>query len=80
MARGIMPAFVAASLVDRERAAHAAASRGLVVTWIAGYLLTALRQLPMTELWIAAAITRRWLRSSPSSTAPRAIDGRSARS
>ncbi|WP_438034165.1 hypothetical protein [Sorangium sp. So ce204] len=51
-----MPASVAASLVDRERATHAAASPGLVVTWIAGYLLTALLQLPMTELWIAAAI------------------------
>ncbi|AUX48399.1 hypothetical protein SOCE26_099330 [Sorangium cellulosum] len=53
---GLIGSFVATALVDRKRAVHAVASPGLVVTWIAGYLLTTQLQVPLTELWIVAAI------------------------
>jgi uncharacterized membrane protein len=55
-AGGLIGSFVATSLVDRKRAVHSIASPGLVVTWIAGYLLTTQLHIALTELWIIGAI------------------------
>jgi hypothetical protein len=50
-AGGLIASFVASSLAERRRAVHAVASPGLLLTWIAGYLLTLEQQIPLTEAW-----------------------------
>ena len=53
-AGGLVAAFVATAPANRYRAVHAVASPGLLVTWIAGYLLTTQLgeyNIGLTELW-----------------------------
>jgi len=53
---GLIASFVATSPVERRRAVHSVASPGLVITWIAGYLLTMKLHIPLTELWILGGL------------------------
>jgi hypothetical protein len=55
-AGGLIGSFVATAHADRKRAVHAVASPGLVVTWIAGYLMTTQLQIPLMELWVIAGL------------------------
>jgi hypothetical protein len=53
---GLIAGFAATVPADRKRAVHAIASPGLVLTWLAGYLLTTQLILPLTELWILGGL------------------------
>ncbi len=55
-AGGMIGSFIATTPVDRKRAVHSIASPGLLITWIAGYLLTTQLGIPLTELWILGGI------------------------
>jgi hypothetical protein len=55
-AGGVVAAFVASAPAERKRAVHAIASPSLVVMWIAGYLLSSLLYVPISEAWIALAL------------------------
>ncbi len=55
-ADGLVASLLARSRAERARAVHTIASTGLVVTWIAGYLLAAQLGVARTELWIAGAL------------------------
>jgi hypothetical protein len=54
-AGGLAGAFLASAPADRRRAVHAVASPGLVVVWLAGYLLVRRLGVALTEPWIAGA-------------------------
>src|SRR5262245_13953854 len=55
-AGGLVAGVVPSSLADRRRAVHRIASPGLVVVWIAGYLLVRSLLLPLTEAWILGGL------------------------
>ena len=55
-AGGLVGSFVATSLADRKRAVHNVASPGLVVTWVAGYLLSTQVNVTLMELWIVGGL------------------------
>lgn len=55
-AGGLVGAFLATAPADRRRAVHAVASPGLLVIWVAGYLLVRRLGVPLTEPWIAGAV------------------------
>jgi hypothetical protein len=53
---GMVGSFVARTPADRKRAVHGVASPGLVITWLAGYLLTLQLGVPLGELWIIGGL------------------------
>jgi hypothetical protein len=53
---GMVASFVATTPRDRKRAVHGIASPGLVVTWLAGYLLTLQLGVPLGELWVLGGL------------------------
>jgi hypothetical protein len=58
-AGGLVAAFVATLDADRYRAVHGVASPGLLITWIAGYLLTTQLgeyNIGLTEFWILGGL------------------------
>lgn len=55
-AGGLVAGLVASAADERRRAAHRVAASGLVGTWAAGYLLSVLLGVPLTELWILGGV------------------------
>ena len=53
---GVVASFVATTPADRKRAVHGVASPGLVITWVAGYLLTLQLGVPLGELWVLGGL------------------------
>lgn len=53
---GMVASFVVSSPVERRRAVHGVASPGLVLTWLAGYLLTLQLGIPLGELWVLGGL------------------------
>jgi hypothetical protein len=53
---GVAGSFASSVPKDRKRAVHTIASTGLLLSWVAGYLLSVLRNVPLTELWVLAGI------------------------
>jgi len=53
---GMVGSFVASSTADRKRLVHGVASPGLVITWLAGYLLTLQLGVPLGELWVLGGL------------------------
>ena len=51
LAGGTLGSFLASAPEDRRRAVHAVASPGLLLTWLAGYLLSLTLGVGLTELW-----------------------------
>lgn len=55
-AGGLVASFVATSPADRKHAVHAIASPALLVTWVAGWLLTDRLGVALTELWVLGGL------------------------
>jgi hypothetical protein len=55
-AGGLTAALCSPTPAARRRAVHAVASPALLAIWAAGYLLTVRLHVPLTELWIVAAL------------------------
>ena len=55
-AGGLATALIATAAEERRRAAHRIAGSGFVGTWAAGYLLTLVLRVPLTELWILGGL------------------------
>lgn len=53
---GLVAAFVAETRKERQRAVHGVASPGLLVTWVAGYLLTLELGISLGELWVVVGL------------------------
>ena len=53
---GTLGSLIATSLEDRKRLAHGYASPGLLMTWAAGYSLSLLLHVALTELWILGGL------------------------
>lgn len=57
LAGGVVGSFVAGTAVDRKRAAHAIASPGLLLTWLAGYSLSLFLGVALSELWVLGGLS-----------------------
>lgn len=57
LAGGTLAGLLAATAAERKRAVHHFASPGLLVTWGAGYLLSTLLGVALTELWTLGGLT-----------------------
>jgi hypothetical protein len=53
---GALGSLIASAPKDRKRALHGFASPGLLLTWAAGYALSLLLNLALTELWILGGL------------------------
>ncbi|MET0793870.1 MAG: hypothetical protein ABW061_20290 [Polyangiaceae bacterium] len=53
---GTLAGLSASSTEERRRAVHGFASPGLLLTWAAGYLLSLLLNVALTELWILGGL------------------------
>ena len=51
LAGGTLGSFLASTSADRKRAVHSVASPGLLLTWLAGYLLSLNLGVSLGELW-----------------------------
>ena len=56
LAGGAVASFVVSAPSDRKRAVHGIGSRGLVLTWTAGYLLSLTLGVRLSELWTLAGL------------------------
>lgn|GEM_PF-1001678 len=55
-AGGLVTALVATTHDARRRGAHRIAASGFVGTWAAGYVLSLVVRVPLTELWILGGL------------------------
>ena len=53
---GTLAGLIGSSIQDRKRAVHGFASPGLLLTWAAGYALSLLLNVAVTELWILGGL------------------------
>jgi hypothetical protein len=56
LAGGTIASFVAHAPAERRLAAHTFASSGLLLTWVAGYLLSLLLGVGLRELWTSGGL------------------------
>ena len=57
LAGGTIGSFLSDATLERQRAAHGVASVGLLLTWLAGYLLSLTLGVALSELWIGGGLT-----------------------
>ncbi len=53
---GLVARVVSVEPAARKQAVHRVASPGLLLTWVAGYLLTLEVQIALTELWVLGGL------------------------
>jgi hypothetical protein len=56
LAGGTIASFVAHAPAERRLAVHAVASPGLLLTWVAGYLLSLSLGVGLSELWTSGGL------------------------
>jgi hypothetical protein len=53
---GVVARIVSTEPAAQKRVVHSVASPGLLLTWIAGYLLSLEVHVPLTELWVLGGL------------------------